>query len=284
MKLTEFILNSTNLILFQTKHLEHICDTKNQYNKSATSYSSKKDKAREKHDGCRNNKTICSSAKEKYTSRDNKYFNKHRSDPQSSDRDDHFTYKEKNNLRQRSHSKDSNDGSSFPKNQNSSSSLHEGIASRPTTTSNDNSRSQHSKDSSYVKSCSLSNESVKLRDFNRSLNHSEVFADSDQIEDHGEIVSSQPVVIDQILTGNELDLKSFIGENRDDPVISSIEQSLITKVKKPKVAANIFEAKRLMKVRKQIELSVQKKIGTYRFIRYIIHGMVSLHLTQCEFI
>lgn len=73
--------------------------------------------------------------------------------------------------------------------------------------------------------------------------------------------STQPVVIDQILSGNELDLKSFIGENRSDPVVSSIEQSLGREIKKPKVAANIFEAKRLVKIRKQIELNNQKKLG-----------------------
>lgn len=86
----------------------------------------------------------------------------------------------------------------------------------------------------------------------------------DQGEKERSVPPSQPVVIDQILTGNELDLKTFIGENRDDPVVSSIEQTLAKNVvKKPKLAANIFEAKRLMRIRKQIELSNQKKIGKF---------------------
>lgn len=91
-----------------------------------------------------------------------------------------------------------------------------------------------------------------------SVSSSDDGQNSKTFPDHKKIV---PVVIDQILTGNELDLKTFIGENRDDPVVSSIEQSLGVNVKKPKIAANIYEAKKMMKMRKQIELNNQKKIG-----------------------
>lgn len=74
------------------------------------------------------------------------------------------------------------------------------------------------------------------------------------------VLTTKPVVVDQILAGNELNLEVFIGENRDDPVVSSIEQTLEQEVKKPKVAANIFEAKRLSKVRKEIERNKWKKV------------------------
>lgn len=74
------------------------------------------------------------------------------------------------------------------------------------------------------------------------------------------VMTTQPVCVDQILTGNELNLELFIGENRNDPVVSSIEQSLESNVKKPKLAANIFEARKLAKVRKEIERNNQKKL------------------------
>lgn len=72
----------------------------------------------------------------------------------------------------------------------------------------------------------------------------------------------QPIVIDQILTVGELDLKSFIGVNKNDPIVSSIGKSLEKKTKVPKMAANVFEARKLMKVRRKIEMTHQKKIGT----------------------
>lgn len=79
-------------------------------------------------------------------------------------------------------------------------------------------------------------------------------------EDEEFVLITKPVVVDQILAGNELNLEVFIGENRDDPVVSSIEQTLEQEVKKPKVAANIFEAKRLSKIRKEIERNKRKKL------------------------
>lgn len=160
----------------------------------------------------------------------------------SSKQDDHFTHKGKLTSRQRSHSKDSNDGFTYPIKQNS------------------NTNANQSNDQTYTE-YSTETTSTAPED-----NHSATV--SERIL--SETLASHPVVIDQILTGNELDLKSFIGENRADPVVSSIEKSLSTNDKKPKIAANIYEAKQLMKVRKQIELRVQKKIGNvqktwYRF-------------------
>lgn len=75
--------------------------------------------------------------------------------------------------------------------------------------------------------------------------------------------NSQPVVIDQILTGKEFDLNSFIGDIRDDPILSSIKQTLKAQSNKPKVAANMIEAKRLMKIRKRIERVNQKSLGKF---------------------
>lgn len=80
------------------------------------------------------------------------------------------------------------------------------------------------------------------------------------------VLPAKPVVVDQILTGNELNLEMFIGENRNDPVVSSIERSLSTQVKKPKVADNIHEARKFMKLRKQIEREEQKKLEQARVL------------------
>lgn len=79
-------------------------------------------------------------------------------------------------------------------------------------------------------------------------------------EDDKFVMVTQPVCVDQILTGKELNLELFIGENRNDPVVSSIEQSLEPTIKKPKLAANIFEARKLAKLRKEMELDEQKKV------------------------
>lgn len=79
-------------------------------------------------------------------------------------------------------------------------------------------------------------------------------------EDEKFVMVTQPVCVDQILTGKELNLELFIGENRNDPVVSSIEQSLEPTIKKPKLAANIFEARKLAKLRKEMELDEQKKV------------------------
>ncbi|XP_055307500.1 biorientation of chromosomes in cell division protein 1-like 1 [Sitodiplosis mosellana] len=149
----------------------------------------------------------------------------------SSRKDDHSTHKGPTS-RQRSRSKDSNDGCG-------SSSHNESNINEQSTTNN-RTNNISSKESEHVTSQYSSSE--------------------DTYREQVIIPNSQPVVIDQILTGNELDLTSFIGENRDDPVLSSIKQTFEQKIMKPKVAANIAEAKRLTKIRKQIERCNQKKL------------------------
>lgn len=150
----------------------------------------------------------------------------------TSKKDDHFTHKGKATARQRSHSKDSNDGFTLPN------------------------KTEHSNIQNINQSKS-SNEQAYTECSNEAAN---VEPTTEQLLTNN--ITSHPVVIDQILIGNDLDLKSFIVENRDDPFVSNIEKDIIsTKKKKPKVAENIFDAKRLIKVRKQIDLRYQKKIG-----------------------
>lgn len=207
-----------------------------------------------------------SSTKDKSNLKVDKYPNKekHRTDHQRSTKtDDHFTHKDKVTSRQRSHSKDSNDSNNGftrlnPQNSSLSVSNCNNVVNQSTPDDQTTDKSPNEKGNivSHTQS-----ENMGGREQIVNVNSIECYHFEEREKS---VLPSQPVVIDQILTGNELDLKTFIGENRDDPVVSSIEQSLAKNVvKKPKLAANIFEAKRLMRIRKQIELSNQKKIGKF---------------------
>lgn len=76
----------------------------------------------------------------------------------------------------------------------------------------------------------------------------------------------QPVVVDQMLTnGDNMDLELLIGAKRlcgDEDTLEKIQQGLDVaknKVKKPKIASNFNEARKLMKVRRKIERHEKKK-------------------------
>lgn len=150
----------------------------------------------------------------------------------TSKKDDHFTYKGKATARQRSHSKDSNDG--FTKLPN---------------------KAEHSNMQNMNQSKS-SNQQAYTECSNETANETVVVSE--------QLLTNNPVVIDQILIGNDLDLKSFIVENRDDhPFVKNIEKDIIsTNKKKPKFAENCEDAKHLTKIRRAINLRHQKKIGT----------------------
>lgn len=163
--------------------------------------------------------------------------------------DDHFTHKGKPLGRQRSHSKDSNDGSTFT---NAASSIKENStdvekqSTQNVSNENNSNVSQPGSERCMAKTSSSQNQ---------------------RIVELNEIITphQQPIVIDQILTVSELDLDTFIGENKDDPIVTSIEKTLESKLILPKTAANVFEAKKLTKIRRQIDLSNQKKIGKYLY-------------------
>lgn len=98
-----------------------------------------------------------------------------------------------------------------------------------------------------------------------------IACESSKAADDGDFVSpAHPVVIvDKILVGNELNLEQFISEhqeNRDNPLISKIEQTLQSqnKIRKPKTANNFAEAKKASKRRKQIDRTEQKKLEQAR--------------------
>lgn len=244
---------------------------------SGNNLSSKKDNNR--------HSSSSSSQKEKDSSkRDSKHSDKqkHRS---SSKKDDHFLYKEKT-PRQRSRSKDSNDGSSaHSSSQNPFNGPENSCVSQ--STSNNQSANKCSANESNEKFGSHSSGGAQEVVSSNSSNHhkhslivetkmsaatsttsttissiDEVEKPSSSQEDSDFVPKTRPmVVVDQILTGNELNLELFIGKNRDvDPIVSSIEQSLEPIVKKPKVAENFYEARKLMKVRKEIDRNNQKRV------------------------
>lgn len=158
----------------------------------------------------------------------------------SSKKDDHFTHKGKGTTRQRSHSKDSNDGYTFPNKMNYSDTQN----INQSKSSNEQAYTQYANETAYAEPTEAAVAEPLLSNN----------------------ITSQPVVIDQILIGNDLDLQSFINENRADPVVSSIEEEIMSVAKKPKVAFSVSEAKKLTKVRKQIELKQIKKIGNVIFV------------------
>lgn len=79
-------------------------------------------------------------------------------------------------------------------------------------------------------------------------------------------LATQPVIVDQILTsGDNMDLELLIGEKQlhgDETTLDKIQQGLDVaknRVRKPKIASNFNEARKLMKVRRLIEREEKKK-------------------------
>lgn len=195
--------------------------------------------------------------------------------------DDHALHKEKPVPRKRSRSKDSNDGSANPNN-----SLRNAFASTyststeqstsTTTTVQETSTDQQKSDEQTTTTTTTTTQSSPVSANETTMEPmcspsalNTTKTDPPFTADDGEnefVLTTQPVVVDQILSGNELNLETFIDENRDNPLISSIERTLQTKVKKPKMAANIHEARKLMKVRKQIDREEQKKLEQARVL------------------
>lgn len=90
-------------------------------------------------------------------------------------------------------------------------------------------------------------------------------------EDDVFVPPAKPVVVDKMLVGNEINLEQFISdqrENRDNPIISKIEETLQSqnKILKPKTANNFAEAMRASKRRKQIDRNEQKKLEKARVL------------------
>lgn len=185
---------------------------------------------------------------------------KHSSDPpEISEYDDHLTLRGNISTRQRSNSKNSNDGSS-------QSNINFSLKNNEESKTNNPSSSSSSNETDNNISNPIPGNTLSQIDSSSSWTsiYDIRISNQDRVDER----ISHPVVIDQILSGKELNLNSFIGDNRNDPVVSSIEKTLSKKNKIPKMAANLYEAKRLMKIRKQIELKNQKEIGGFQVIEW----------------
>lgn len=210
----------------------------------------------------------------KDSKRDSKYSDakKSRSESHRSshrEKDDHASHKEKPTSRRRSRSKDSNDGSAGQngvRNQNA-----------PTNIANANQHEQTNvQESDPVTPVEQQSETATC--LSNTLKFvPPLFTD---VMNNELVDAPQPVVVDQILSGKELNLEVFIDENRDNPLVSSIEQTLINhaKVQKPKMAANIHEARKFMKIRKQINREEQKKLEQARVLakQYMRSNLTSI--------
>lgn len=262
--------------------------TGNDTSRSSTS-KSHKDKERSRSDRSHRHSLSSLSAN---TSRDKDYISKHaskhpdnkksRSDSHRSthrETDDHASHKEKPMPRKRSRSKDSNDGSANPSNgsRGAFASTHSTITEQSTsTTTQESSKDQQKSDdqtatttTTTMQSSPVSANETAMEPLcsSTSLHATKIDPAITADDAEGEFVlTTQPVVVDQILSGHELNLESFIDENRDNPLICSIERTLQAKVKKPKMAANIHEARKLMKVRKKIDREEQKKVEQARVL------------------
>lgn len=186
-----------------------------------------------------------------------------------SNNDDHSAYREKPIDRRRSTDRDSNDGQSNP---GSSSSINRAVdsASVGSTLSSKNSANTSPSMSADASKQPTNETNAKTDDAKviadempsiHDVNHPMFLQPNSTESEEDFLLPTLPIVVDQILTGNEINLELLIGQNNIDPVLTTIQQSLVSSVlKKPKVASNFYEAKRLMKVRKQMERDEKKRI------------------------
>lgn len=233
--------------------------SKNPHHTSRSSSSkNRKDKERSRSDKKDSTKYETKNSENKKSRSDDTHRSSRR------DKDDHASHKGKLMSRKRSSSKDSNDGSANQPSGTFPPVIHHSASTDQTTTvtshESGQSHQQQTTSATHSSPCSASS-------LNATTTHSFPPITTD-VADNDFVLTTQPVVIDQILSGQELNLESFVDENRDNPLISTIEQTLAdhARVKKPKVAANIHEARKLMKVRKRIDREEQKKLEQARVL------------------
>lgn len=122
--------------------------------------------------------------------------NKNQSSKQN--QDDHYNYKEKNTCRQRSRSKDSNDGFTYSKIINSEHCLPNQLATK--------------------------NLEKNLNESDKNL--------SGAVQNPADLIAQPVVVIDRLLNGNELDLETIIGTNQVKHLIKSSDAKTFKKTNK----------------------------------------------------
>lgn len=235
-------------------HRHHHHSSSSSSNKERSS-SSKSSSSATHHKRSRSEKSSADDRNNRKSNEGNK-ANKKSDDKHEENGDDHYSQKQ---TTERRRSNDSNDGNNHPH----PSSLmpptsHPDSYTAPTQTISDNNSNESS--SSTMNSTTCCDKATT------SIPPMNIICPTESDE---EFVAPQlPVVVDdQILNGcQEINLEMFIRQETSDPVLSSIQQTLTeldgsgSLLKKPKVASNIFEARKLIKVRKQMDRDVKKRL------------------------
>lgn len=228
-----------------------------------------KDKNRSRHDRSSNkSRTQHRDEKTKRRSHDD---DKKKLEPESKSKtmdDDHGPHHEKTVERRRSTDRDSDDGSGERGSGKPSSTNQQTEVGSVNSAAITNSTSSSSF-SSTASSCTDEHEKRETTNIQKNAADSNVHTSSTDSDDNF-VPTSAPVVVDQILIGNDINLEMLMETNNMlpgemDPVMASMLQQSLSddsemKIKKPKVASNIFEARKLMKVRKQMERDKKKRL------------------------
>lgn len=278
----------------------HESSSSKSHRKSSSSSSFKRDSSRDKDkyrshsdlskkstSGSHRNSSCSSHRDRKHDSKSSDRKSKNdsqRSSISSTKKDDHSSYKEKPLSRQRSRSKDSNDGNSNPNSAPNNPESNVNITNPPAVS--DEKQSTEQQQTSTNTSPISQSDCPEIREPSSPTISTFSIPLAPAQNQNDFVMTTQPIVVDQILTGSELNLEMFIDENRGDPVVSKIEHSLTNqvKIKKPKVAANIHEARKLMKIRKQIDRDEQKKIEKAKVLakQYIRTNATAVSGDDCQ--
>lgn len=171
--------------------------------------------------------------------------------------DDHAVHHEKSIDRRRSTDRDSDDGTGesgkpMPTNQQRD------VHSSSITITNSTSSSSFS---STASSCTDEQEKRETTG-SQPIAADSVHTSSTDSDDNFVPTSAPVVVVDGMLIGNEINLEMLMETNNmmttdEDPGMCGENE---VNIKKPKVASNIFEARKLMKIRKQMEHDKKKRL------------------------
>ncbi|KAJ6639955.1 Biorientation of chromosomes in cell division protein 1 [Pseudolycoriella hygida] len=220
--------------------------------------SSDKDRNRSKHDRSSNKSRRDDKSKSRTHDDDGKKKSGQESLSKSkSIDDDHASHHDKPMERRRSTDRDSDDGSA------------DRGSGRPTSSTNQqtdsgsvNAIANSTSSSSFSSTTSSCTDDHEKRERGAADYNVETTSPDD-----GFVPLSAPVLVDQFLVGNKIDLDMLMEATStpSDEIELMSHQSLPDenelKIKKPKVASNIYEARKLMKVRKQMEREEKKRLG-----------------------
>ncbi|XP_059614446.1 biorientation of chromosomes in cell division protein 1-like 1 [Phlebotomus argentipes] len=200
-------------------------------------------------------KSHSSHSKDSHRRDHRRHHDKHRSSSQkkkpkeessSKKKDDHSSQREKQSEKRRSTDRDSNDGNSGPKPSSASSQPASGTGGESTNSSVSNSPQNSDTQTKQEAAAPPSDQLASSGDSGEKV-----------------VMQTKPIIVDQILTANsEINLQMIVNRASNDPTLAKIEELAKKSLakKKPKIASNFKEAKRLMKMRKKIDLESKKNM------------------------